>query len=345
METIILPLVAALCIMAISLIGVVTTYRSWGSYITTNISYFVSFGAGVFLFTAGFLGYEAFELLPGWVAVVVIMTGYLIASTLVSLVPWFHHHHDGHCDQPHTKSGRRILVGDGIHNVADGLMLVPAFAVSPVLGLGVAVSIAIHESIQELSEFLVLRTFGYTARQALLRNLLTSSTILIGVGVGFFVAQTVFLQGILLGLSAGFFINIVIADLLPHVHHKTTDWSQQLFKIGLVFIGALLMWSINAFGHNHDHSHDHGGEYEDATETDHGHTHDEESGHSHDPFDQIFGTDSHTTEDHSHDHEETGHQETGHIQENGSPESHADAEHHDEDEHEHDTIDTHDDHH
>ena len=96
-----------------------------------------------------------------------------------------HHHHDTKHDHEHTGiNARKLLFTDAIHNVADGVLLVPAFAVDVRLGIATAVAIFLHEAVQEVSEFFVLKEAGYSTKKALTLNFLVSSTILIGVGLG-----------------------------------------------------------------------------------------------------------------------------------------------------------------
>ena len=75
---------------------------------------------------------------------------------------------------------RRLLLTDGIHNAADGIFLAASYAVSPALALVAGVSIFVHEALQEISEFFVLKDAGYSTKGALVVNFLTSSTIIIG---------------------------------------------------------------------------------------------------------------------------------------------------------------------
>ena len=67
-------------------------------------------------------------------------------------------------------------MGDAIHNVHDGIILVPAFLVSPVVGFGTALAILFHETVQEIAEFFILLGAGYSIKKALLLNLIVSTT-------------------------------------------------------------------------------------------------------------------------------------------------------------------------
>lgn len=250
--------VAALLVMLVSLSGVVLVHKTISHHLQTRLSYFVAFSAGVFLVTAGMLLREGFELLSPVYALGAALTGYLVAWGLHFVMPETHHHHDESCAHRH-RSARRLLVGDGIHNIADGITLVPAFAVSPVLGVGVLFSVMIHEVLQEISEFIVLKQAGYSNKRALGINFLVSSTIFIGVAISLLVLVNTTLEGVLLAVSAGFFVHVVVHDLWPtRSAHATTGI--MLWHLVLVAVGASMMLSINlSFGHFHiadDEHHD-----------------------------------------------------------------------------------------
>lgn len=309
MNIIVITILAAAAIMLASLVGVVSVHATVGRKIYANLPFLVSFAAGVLLLSAIYLAIESIHILGSLALVVlVVLAGYLLVWLVDFIWPQFHHHHDEECASTH-KSGRRVLFGDGIHNIADGLVLVPAFMASPTVGLGVTISVLTHELLQEISEFFVLRQAGYSTARALAYNFLVSSTILIGVGIGFVVSQTQLLQGILLALSAGFFINIVLHDLLPHHHGDVSKKSLPLHLV-MIIVGMLLIGGINQiFVHSHSHSegdaHDHlldshhHDEHEDEHEEDENDHHEDEN---HDEPSELLELEE---EDHHHDEHES----------------------------------------
>jgi zinc transporter ZupT len=129
--------------------------------------------------------------------------------------------------------------------------------VSSTIGWTVTISIIIHEAIQEISEFFVLRRAGYSAEKALRINLAVSSTIFIGVVIGSLAFATINLEGILLALTAGFFLHVVIHDLLPlhqDSNKRTTLWNH----VGLIAVGAGLMLGAHSTLRDvHVHGDDH----------------------------------------------------------------------------------------
>lgn len=258
--------VAGLVIMSMSLIGVIFVGRRAEAWIGERLSYLVAFSAGVFLVTGGALVIEVFHIFeenPIY-GIGVILLGYILAASIEFMLPETHHHHDVHDHHDHhgKSSARKIIVGDAIHNVTDGMMLVPAFLVSPMLGLAVTVSIVVHEALQEISEFFVMKQAGYSTKSALIINAMVSSTIFIGIGLAYFALSTHELEGVLLALSAGFFLHVVAHDLLPKRHdHETIR--QFMWHILVLLCGLLLMVVVTysiAGVHTHgedDHAQEH----------------------------------------------------------------------------------------
>lgn len=263
-------LVGAAAVMIVSLVGVFFTLGSARVWFEKNLSFLVSFAGGVFLVTAGALTLEVLEIAGSWwQGTGLIVLGYVLALMLHKLLPETHHHHGADCHHSHRKA-KKLIVGDAIHNIADGIVLVVAFSASPALGLGVLLSIVIHEALQEVSEFFVLRQAGYSVKKSLAVNFAVSSTILLGVGLGYFVVESHELEVLLLALSAGFFFNVVFHDLLPKRREHGTSWTTQ---IAVVLAGVLVMagaqWAVGA-GHEHGHDHHEEEEYlHEAGEADH----------------------------------------------------------------------------
>jgi zinc and cadmium transporter len=279
-------LVAAFVIMMASVVGVLILSTIARDFLTNRLSFLVSFSAGVFLVTAGALALEVFEIFETTllVGIALILCGYGFAWAVELLLPESHHHHDPHEHDGHhhdKKGAWKLLVGDSIHNIGDGIILVPAFMVSPALGLAVAASVFIHETLQEISEFFVLKQAGYSTRKALGLNLLSASTIFIGVGLGYFALASHELEGVLLGVAAGFFLHVVIHDLLPR-RSEHESISQFLKHITVVAIGLLLMAFVaSALGESHSHGDESLDTHTDGTHHSDGDSHADHEGEVH----------------------------------------------------------------
>ncbi|QQG37668.1 MAG: ZIP family metal transporter [Candidatus Kaiserbacteria bacterium] len=211
-------LLASFLVMLVSLSGKLITWRGIGPLIERNLHFLVSSAAGVLLVVAWNLSFEIVEEagsfaagLP-WIAI-----GAVVVLIAFQYVPQFHHHHE-EGEQPHSRiDANRVLASDAIHNIGDGIVIVVSFAASSVIGVASTLSIMVHELLQEISEFFVLREAGLPVRTALVWNFITSSSILIGtLGSFFLLAQFQALEVPLLGLSVGAYLVVVFNDLLPH---------------------------------------------------------------------------------------------------------------------------------
>lgn len=241
--------------MLVSLSGVITTLKWFESAIEKRISLFSSFSAGVFL-VVGILLVR--ELLEHSESVSVSLSSIGIGALgliVLSRIPEFHHHHskaEGNEDN-HSHSNasvKRILASDALHNVGDGVLIGTSFAVSIPLGIVATTGIVVHELLQELSEFFLLRERGLSARRALKVNFLVSSTILIGIFASFFLVNYEKVENIIIGLSAGAILAVVFHDLIPNLV-RVSKKSKQLKKHILLFIaGGFVMLTLSlSIGH------------------------------------------------------------------------------------------------
>ncbi len=242
----ILLLLSAFSIMGASLVGVFSLWKSAGRVVEHNLHFLVSFSAGVFLVVTYGLAQEAMEhaaSVPAGLAW--IFAGALVVWVVSKVLPSAHSHAEEH-EAGGSLDSRRLLISDGLHNIGDGIFLAASFAAGPVLGITAAISIFMHELLQEISEFFVLRDAGFSARKALLVNFAVSSTVLIGAIGGYFLLDTFeVLEAPLLGVAAGAFLIVVLHDLIPHsVRDARTPkhYAQHLVWFSL---GVVLMFGIS----------------------------------------------------------------------------------------------------
>lgn len=237
-------------IMLASLAGVLFVNKRLGHWTQNNIQYLVSFASGVFLIVSYDLIFEAFESGTNTAVILIsIIVGFLSFYSFEKLYPEVHcHHDDSRCLGEKTKKGaRKILLGDAFHNIGDGILLAPIFITDIRLGFIAAFGILAHEFVQEISEFFVLRSAGYTPKEALIRNFLVSSTILIGALGGFYLTSFEVLIGPLIGLAAGAFIHILVVDLIPESVKHSHREKKYLTFISWALLGVLLILAINIF--------------------------------------------------------------------------------------------------
>lgn len=242
-------------IMAASLVGVFSIWRKAGHFIERDLSLLVSFSAGVFLVIAYFLGVETVEhSATPLLGLLWIVGGAFAFWLLFKLIPLSHHHHDeAHEAKPHSRLDiRRIMTGDALHNIGDGVVLAASLAVSSSLAMFAALSIFIHELVQEMSEFFILKQAGFSTKKALTLNFIVSGAILIGSLGGFFLLESFeALEVPLLGLTAGAFSIVVLHDLIPHSIRESKQKKLYSKHLAWFLIGMILMSIVNLLlGHS-----------------------------------------------------------------------------------------------
>lgn len=237
----------SLGIMFVSLSGVVVVYSGAGNWLEENLVFVTSFAAGVFLVVSvQLIRHIIKDTISMWWPAIWILTGIAIVYGLFRLLPGFHHH--DHCDDCEAKlSPSGILFSDGLHNIGDGLLLAASFQVSTAAGIAAGVAVLIHEIVQEISEFFVLKASGFTTAKALLYNFAVSSTILVGAAGGYVATtQAEVLRTPLLAIAAGSFLGVVAHDFIPHSFQHTHNWRDAgnhllWFGGGLVAMVAALL--------------------------------------------------------------------------------------------------------
>jgi zinc and cadmium transporter len=157
-------------------------------------------------------------------------------SVLLSSGHTHSHAHDG------GRSGLMIMIGDTFHNFIDGILIAAAFTVDIKLGVVTALAIIAHEIPQEVGDFLILLHSGYSKKQALIFNLVSSVATLVGGLIAYFALQ--YVQSwipIILALAASSLLYVAVADLIPGLH-KRTELRATIAQVLLISIGVGTIW-------------------------------------------------------------------------------------------------------
>ena len=142
------------------------------------------------------------------------------------------------------------LVGDGVHNFIDGLVIAASFLSSVELGIVTSLAVAFHEIPQEIGDFGVLVYAGMQKSRALILNFITALSVIVGGVAGYYLSSLVGESIIyLLPFTAGGFIYIAASDLIPELH-KEVD-SRRSWASFAVFIArfALMLFIKLSFAH------------------------------------------------------------------------------------------------
>jgi len=241
-------LLSTFLISLIAFVGVLTLFLR-ESLLNKTLLFLVAFSAGALLGGA-FLHLLPEAILKIGVASTTILNlflylllGFCIFFILEQFIRWHHHHaikHNKKCKiEPFSYM---ILIGDGVHNFIDGLVIAASFIVSFPVGIVTALAIALHEIPQELGDFGVLVYGGFGKVRALCLNFVSALTAILGGVVGY--TLSVYIGGsiiFLLPFAAGNFIYIASSDLIPEIKHKENfKLSVMQFFAFLVGIGIML---------------------------------------------------------------------------------------------------------
>jgi len=104
-----------------------------------------------------------------------------------------------------------------------------------------SVAVVVHEIPQEVGDLAILLHSGMSKRKALLLNLITSLTSVIGGVVAYFALGTVMqVLPYVITLAAASFIYIAVADLIPGLHRRV-DAESAVQQLALILCGVLLI--------------------------------------------------------------------------------------------------------
>jgi zinc and cadmium transporter len=162
-----------------------------------------------------------------------------------------HGHEHGHDKHEAGKAGWMILVGDGLHNFTDGILIAAAFLADPKLGLVTGLAIIAHEIPQEIGDFIVLLNAGLSRTRAYLYNLLCSLMAVAGGVLGYFMLERgmQWIPYVLVFASSGF-IYIAVSDLMPQMQRRATV-RETIPQVLLIALGVVMVLFLTARNHAH----------------------------------------------------------------------------------------------
>ncbi len=204
---------------------------------------------------------EAFEIHENAVSI-----GWTLLVSVLFLfgIEYYFNSHHSHTDHGGTvvsemiensrkgaKGGNAILIGDAFHNLTDGILIASAFMVSSSLGWITAFAIMAHEIPQEVGDFMVLLHSGFERAKALMWNIISGLTSMVGGLFGYFLLDKVeWMVPYAFAIAAASFIYIAMSDLLPEIARKEKAES---FLIQMLFILIGVAIAVAATGSMHAH--------------------------------------------------------------------------------------------
>ena len=138
------------------------------------------------------------------------------------------------------------LVGDGVHNFLDGVLIAGSYLLSIPVGVATTIAVIFHEIPQEMGDFGVMLHSGMKVKKALLLNFVSALASVVGVllvlGFNF---DTETLVSVIIPIAIGGFLYIANTDLIPELH-KDVDIGHSIvqlfsFVAGMGVMAALLL--------------------------------------------------------------------------------------------------------
>lgn len=258
MEAVLYAIGSVIIVSLCSLIGAILLVTSLKT-LSGVLKYFVSFAAGALI------GDAFIHLLPEAIETygfelsmsLSILSGMVVFFIMEKVIHWHHCHLHGshfgshvhqHAHKHHTHPFAVMnLIGDGVHNFMDGMIIGVSYLVSVPVGIATTIAVILHEIPQELGDFGVLLEGGFSTIKALAFNLLSAFASLVGVVAVFVVgSQIENLNQFLIPFGAGGFIYIAAADLIPHLH-KEVQVRKSLLQLLAMCLGVAIMVALVLF--------------------------------------------------------------------------------------------------
>ncbi len=189
-----------------------------------------------------------------------VITGFVIFFIIERFIYWFH----GHAHQKEEKfvcydsitvgndialtRGSNIknfallnLIGDGLHNFLDGIIIIVAFLSGIRNGVIVTLAVLFHELPQEIGDFGILVYGGFTKKRALLFNFLSAMIALLGGLLALILSDTIEIFNLFfLAFSGGGFLYIATTELMPELL-KEKNLKKSIIQASIFICGVILI--------------------------------------------------------------------------------------------------------
>ena len=219
--------------------------------------FLIAFSAGTILGAALFeLLPEAVEHIQGSVVFVYVAGGFVAFYFLERFIYWYHGH-GHHSDlseqgaEQYTKGFAYLnVIGDGIHNFLDGMIIAVSFNVDFSVGLATTIAVIFHELPQEIGDYGILIYAGFNKVRALLLNFVAALSVVVGgVFAIFFLEMVETLSGTLIAFSAGAFLYLSASELVPELKKEENFW-KSLAQFAMFLLGLAVIWYLGVFFHH-----------------------------------------------------------------------------------------------
>ncbi len=238
-------LISVFIVSLISLVGIFTLSIN-NQKLKKFLIYLISFSTGALL------GDAFIHLLPETIekgftlnSSIFILTGIGTFFILEKVIHWQHCHREI-TEEKHIHSFAYMnLVGDGLHNFLDGIIIATSYIISMPVGIATTIAVIMHEIPQEIGDFGVLLHGGFTKSKALAMNFLTALAAVLGTIITLILNKNIEnLGSALIPIAIGGFIYIAGSDLIPELHKHSDKLSKSLIQFISFLLGILIMYLL-----------------------------------------------------------------------------------------------------
>ena len=241
MSTLFLIILSTVIISLLSFLGVLTLAFKKQT-LNKILFYLVSLSIG------GLMGGAFLHLLPEAVeetnsinVFLYALLGFFLFLIIEKVIHWRHCHKN---DCTIHSFAYMNLIGDGVHNFIDGLIIAAAFLTNFGVGIASTIAIFLHEVPQEIGDFGVLVYGGVERKKALFYNFLTALTAVAGGIIGYYLlSYTQAFSAFLIPAAAGGFVYIAASDLIPEIR-KENSVKKSILNFAIIFLGVLAMYAL-----------------------------------------------------------------------------------------------------
>jgi len=188
-----------------------------------------------------------------------VIIGFVIFFILERFIYWFHGHaHEKEnqfvCYDTITEGNKTALIsdsniknfaflnliGDGLHNFLDGIIMMVAFLSGLRNGVIITLAVLFHELPQEIGDFGVLVYGGFTKKRALFFNFLSGMIALFGGLLALFLSNALEIFNLFfLAFSGGGFLYLATVELMPELI-KEKNLKKSIIQ-GLIFLSGVIL--------------------------------------------------------------------------------------------------------
>jgi zinc and cadmium transporter len=178
------------------------------------------------------------------------LVGFLIFFVIEKFLRWHHRHLFEHVEDDHhahtlTKPYVWMnLLGDGVHNFIDGMIIAGSYLVSVPLGITTTLAVVFHEGAQEIGDFAILIKGGLSHSKALFYNFLSALAAIVGGVLTLIVGSRVAgVTQFLVPFTFAGFTYIAMATLIPELHHEDT-FKKLIVQVVGIILGVAVMAAL-----------------------------------------------------------------------------------------------------